>query len=120
MAGDDGALRQEAWAHWGIRMDNVAMLFVCLAIGMSLRKFRRIPDNAHTTINAFIINVALPALVLQQIHDVKLDPALVYAVLMPAPHCSGSWDGNSICPRRPQGRLRLLAAWATPRSSDCR
>jgi hypothetical protein len=65
VAGDDGALRQEAWAHWGIRMDNVAMLFVCLAIGMALRKFRRIPDNAHTTINAFIINVALPALVLQ-------------------------------------------------------
>jgi malate permease and related proteins len=64
-------------------MDNVAMLFVCLAIGMALRKFRRIPDNAHTTINAFIINVALPALVLQQIHGVKLDPALVYAVLMP-------------------------------------
>ena len=74
-------------------MDNVAMLFVCLAIGMALRKFRRIPDNAHTTINAFIINLALPALVLQQIHGVKLDPA---------------------------GRLRLLAAWATPRSSDCR
>lgn len=64
-------------------MDNIAMLFLCLAIGMALRKFNRVPDNAHTTINAFIINVALPALVLQQIHSVKLDPALVYAVLMP-------------------------------------
>jgi malate permease and related proteins len=64
-------------------MDNIAMLFVCLAIGMAMRKFNRVPDNAHTTINAFIINVALPALVLQQIHSVKLDPALVYAVLMP-------------------------------------
>jgi hypothetical protein len=64
-------------------MDNIAMLFLCLAIGMALRKFRRIPDNAHTTINAFIINVALPALILQQIHSVQLDPGLVYAVLMP-------------------------------------
>ena len=64
-------------------MDNIAMLFLCLAIGMALRKFNRVPDNAHATINAFVINVALPALVLQQIHSVKLDPALVYAVLMP-------------------------------------
>jgi predicted permease len=35
-------------------MDNIAMLFLCLAIGMALRKFGRVPDNAHTTINAFI------------------------------------------------------------------
>ena len=59
------------------------MLFACLAIGMALRKFRRVPDNAHTAINAFIINVALPALILQQIHNVKLDPAMIYAVPMP-------------------------------------
>jgi hypothetical protein len=39
-------------------MDHIAMLFLCLAIGIALRKFRRIPDNAHTTINAFIINVS--------------------------------------------------------------
>jgi malate permease and related proteins len=64
-------------------MENIALLFVCLAIGMALRKFRRVPDNAHTTINAFIINVALPALIFQQIHNLKLDPAMVYAVLMP-------------------------------------
>jgi malate permease and related proteins len=64
-------------------LENIALLFVCLALGMALRKFRRVPDNAYTTINAFIINVALPALALQQIHSVKLDPALVYAVLMP-------------------------------------
>jgi malate permease and related proteins len=64
-------------------MDNVAMLFLCLAIGVALRTFRRVPDNASTTINAFIINVALPAVVLQQIHSVELDPALLYAVLMP-------------------------------------
>jgi len=64
-------------------MDNIALLFLCLAVGMALRKLGRVPDNAHVTINAFIVNVALPALILQQIHDVKLDPAMIYAVLMP-------------------------------------
>jgi predicted permease len=64
-------------------MDNIAMLFLCLAIGMALRKLGRVPDNAHVTLNAFIVNVALPALILQQIHNVNLDPAMIYAVLMP-------------------------------------
>lgn len=64
-------------------MENIALLFVCLAIGMALRKFSRVPDNAYTTLNAFIINVALPALIFQQIHNLKLDSAMVFAVLMP-------------------------------------
>jgi predicted permease len=64
-------------------MENIALLFVCLAIGMALRKFNRVPDNAHTTLNAFIINIALPALIFQQIHNLKLDPTMVFAVLMP-------------------------------------
>ncbi len=64
-------------------MDNIAMLFVCLGVGMALRWFARVPDNAHVTINAFIINVALPALILQQIHGVRIDPTMVFAVVMP-------------------------------------
>jgi len=64
-------------------MDNVIMLFACLAIGMTLRWSQRVPDNAHMSLNAFIIHVSLPALTLLQIHAVKLGPALLYAVLMP-------------------------------------
>jgi predicted permease len=64
-------------------MDNIIMLFVCLAVGMALRKSGRLPDNAHTSINGFIIHVSLPALTLLQIHSVTLDPALLYAALMP-------------------------------------
>jgi malate permease and related proteins len=64
-------------------MDNITMLFLCLALGMALRKLEQVPENAHVTINAFIVKVALPALILQQIHNVKLDPTMIYAVLMP-------------------------------------
>jgi predicted permease len=64
-------------------MDNIVMLFVCLAIGMALRWSQRVPDNAHTTINTFIIHVSLPALTLLQVHAVRLDQALLYAVFMP-------------------------------------
>jgi len=64
-------------------MDNVVLLFACLAIGMGLRWRQRIPDNAHTTINAFIIHVSLPALTLLQVHSVVYDPSLIYAAAMP-------------------------------------
>ncbi len=59
------------------------MLFVCLLAGIGLRSSGRVPDNAHVGINAFIIHLSLPALTLLQVHAVRLDSALLYAVLMP-------------------------------------
>jgi hypothetical protein len=35
----------------GTGMDNITMLFLCLALGMALRKLGQVPDNAHVTIN---------------------------------------------------------------------
>jgi predicted permease len=67
----------------GRNMNNIIMMMLCLVIGMALRWSNRVPDNAHTSINAFIIHISLPALTLLQIHAVRLDPALFYAVFMP-------------------------------------
>lgn len=64
-------------------MDNIILLFVCLAAGAGLRQAGRVTDNAHTALNAFIIHLSLPALILLQIHSVTLSPALFYAALMP-------------------------------------
>jgi predicted permease len=64
-------------------MTNIAMLVVCLVIGMILRRTRRAPENAHVAINVFIINVALPALILGQIHGLRLTAELLFPVSMP-------------------------------------
>jgi predicted permease len=64
-------------------MNNIALLLVCLAIGVTLREFGRLPDNAPTTINGYIVNVALPALIFQQIHVVRFHANLALAILMP-------------------------------------
>jgi predicted permease len=64
-------------------MTNIAMLVVCLVVGMILRKTRRVPDNAHVSINGFIIHLALPALILGQIHGLQLTPQLLLPVSMP-------------------------------------
>ena len=64
-------------------MGNVILLFLCMLIGILLRRYGRVPDNAHVAINGFIINVSLLALTLLQIHDIKLHSSLAYAVAMP-------------------------------------
>lgn len=64
-------------------MTNIAMLVVCLLVGMILRATHRTPDNAHVAINAFIIHAALPALILAQIHGLRLTPGLLLPVSMP-------------------------------------
>ncbi len=64
-------------------MTNLAMLLVCLVAGMLLRATNRLPDNAHVAINGFIIHLALPALILSQIHGLRLTPGLFLPVSMP-------------------------------------
>jgi hypothetical protein len=66
-------------------MDNIVMLFACLALGMAFRWLQRVPDNANTSINALIIHVSIPALTLLQVRAVRLDPTLLYAIFMPWP-----------------------------------
>ena len=53
-------------------MNNLLLLILCFAIGMLLRRIRRMPDNAPATLNSFIIHVSLPALTLLYIHGLKL------------------------------------------------
>jgi len=64
-------------------MSNIILLFLCMLIGLALRRYGRVPDNAHTAINGFVINVSLPALTLLQIHGIKLHSTLLYAIAMP-------------------------------------
>lgn len=64
-------------------MTNIAVLVVCLLVGIILRATKRMPENAHVTINGFIVHVALPALILGQIHGMRLSPELLFPVSMP-------------------------------------
>jgi predicted permease len=64
-------------------VSNILLLFVCLAVGMLLRKSKSVPENAHVTLNTFIIYVSLPALTVVQLHGIRLQPSLLYAVAMP-------------------------------------
>jgi predicted permease len=64
-------------------MDNIALLILCFGLGIVLKRSGRLPDNAHTALNGFIINISLPALILLYVHRLRIDTSLVYPIVAP-------------------------------------
>jgi len=64
-------------------MNNVILLLFCLVTGVLLRVSRRVPEDGHQAINAFVINVSLPTLALLQIPKLPLSVGLLMPISMP-------------------------------------
>jgi predicted permease len=64
-------------------MENIALLGVCVLLGIILRRSGRLPENAPSAINGFIIHISLPALILLYVHRLPLDSSLLYPVAAP-------------------------------------
>ncbi len=64
-------------------MTNFALIVFCLILGIALRRSGRFPEGAHLTLNAVIVNVALPALTFSTIRRLQFDAGVVLAVAMP-------------------------------------
>jgi predicted permease len=63
-------------------MNNLLLLILCFIIGLLLRHFKRIPDNAPATLNSFIIHVSLPALALLYIHQLQFSGDVLLVAAM--------------------------------------
>ncbi|WNL44806.1 AEC family transporter [Dyella sp. BiH032] len=61
-------------------MTALTLLFACLLLGMLVKRYARPPAGTVHGINWWVINIALPALVLQLVPKVKLDPHLWFPV----------------------------------------
>jgi predicted permease len=64
-------------------MDNIALLAFCFTFGILLRVSGRLPENAPSAINGFIIHISLPALILLYVHRLPIDPSLLYPIATP-------------------------------------
>lgn len=64
-------------------MSNLLLLTLCLIAGVLLRLSGKISPDGHKPLNVFIIFVALPALVLQHVHALRLEPGLLMPALAP-------------------------------------
>lgn len=64
-------------------MNNLVLLLACFSLGVLLRKANRLPTDAHLTINALVVQTALPALALKHLHAIELRWDLLQAVCLP-------------------------------------
>lgn len=63
-------------------MANMVLLVVCFILGIVLRRTGRLPEATPKVLNAYIINVALPALALLHIRGLELSAGLAYPAAM--------------------------------------
>lgn len=61
-------------------MSALLILFVCLALGILCRRFATLPDGIVPGINWWVLNIALPALVLALVPQVTVDTRLWFPV----------------------------------------
>ena len=61
-------------------MDNIILLFLCLALGIGLRFVKSFPLNGHVVLNHFVIYISLPALALFYIPKIEITSKLLFPV----------------------------------------
>lgn len=81
-------------------MSALLLLFTCLALGALVARLARPPAGLATALNWWVINVALPALVLELIPRLRFDPQLWFPIVAMWLTFGGAW---------------LLFGWLGPR-----
>lgn len=66
-----------------IVVENLLLILLCLSAGVGLRRIPNFPKDASGAFNAYVIYVALPAIVLVQIPKLQLTRELLVPALMP-------------------------------------
>jgi predicted permease len=51
---------------------NFVLLLLCFGLGLGAQRLKRLPKDGYKVLNAWVINVSLPALVLKAVHAVDL------------------------------------------------
>lgn len=62
-------------------MENVAVVVIALATGLLLQRMQRFPDNAATTLNLYVVYIALPALILSEIPGLEFTSSALIPVI---------------------------------------
>jgi predicted permease len=61
-------------------LSNLILLVLCFALGALARRWGGLPPESHRVVNAWVVNVSLPALVLRSIRDAPLEAASLLGV----------------------------------------
>lgn len=64
-------------------LTNLTLILVCLLLGVLLRLSGRVSEQFAPALNAYVIHVALPAMVLMQVPKITLSLSLIWPAIMP-------------------------------------
>lgn len=63
-------------------MSNLYLVFICLLLGLLFQRVKQFPENSASVLNNYVIYVALPALVLNEIPKLTLDHRALMLILI--------------------------------------
>ncbi len=72
-------------------MFNFLLIGICLLAGILSKKYKRLPADSFKAVNAWVINIALPAVALLYIPEIHWNLSLILPILMPFLVWSGSY-----------------------------
>jgi len=72
-------------------MVNFILIFLCISTGVIMSKLHTLPADAHKSINAWVLYIALPALSLRFVPEIEWNIKLLISVLGPIAVWVGAW-----------------------------
>jgi predicted permease len=72
-------------------MLNFILIGVCLLAGFLVKKYKALPKDSYKAVNAWVINIALPAMALRYIPEIQWSYSLIVPFLMPLLVWTGSY-----------------------------
>jgi len=72
-------------------MINFILIFLCISAGTIMSKLQILPPNAHKSINAWVLYIALPALSLRFVPEIEWSMHLLLPILGPLIVWGGAW-----------------------------
>ena len=62
-------------------MSNLVLIVICLTLGLALQRMRRLPENSAQVLNQYVINIALPALILAELPKLSINTDAVIPLM---------------------------------------
>lgn len=72
-------------------MTDFMLIGICILVGFLLRRYSNLPHDAHKGVNAWIINMALPAVSFKYLPYIEWNRSLLLPLLMPVIIWLGAW-----------------------------
>jgi len=81
---------------------NFALILICILAGVIIARQRLLPADAHKSVNAWVINIALPALSLRYVPEIQWSVQLLLPIIGPFVVWAGAWVFVNLHDRKKQ------------------